>query len=146
MRSGSASRTATSVMAEDIRRSSCARQTRIARNQNSAMGMMTVAMTATMAGLESRSAVLPEVSKCLLEDGPGQNQAEDEPDDRGDERDQKRRPRRPLLQRVDQAADGRHVVVGGNMRRAPEPPDASAPAGRPLRRRRYLDGVAAASS
>ncbi len=63
MRSGSASLTATSVMAEDMRRSSCARQTRIARNQNRAMGMMTVATTAMVAGLAKSSAVLPAVSR-----------------------------------------------------------------------------------
>ena len=52
-RSGSASRTATSVMAEDISFSSWARQASSARNQNSAIGRSTVASTATSIGLEN---------------------------------------------------------------------------------------------
>ncbi len=52
-RSGSASRTATSVMAADMSFSSCARQASMARNQNSAMGRKIVAATIIMVGLLS---------------------------------------------------------------------------------------------
>src|SRR5579883_3498162 len=58
MRSGSARRTATSVIAEDIRRNSCARHTRIARNQNRTIGITMVAITATIDGLENSSETL----------------------------------------------------------------------------------------
>ena len=54
-RSGSARRTATSVMAEDISFSSCARHASIARNQNSAMGRKMVAATMIIIGLASAS-------------------------------------------------------------------------------------------
>ena len=50
-RSGSASRTATSVMADDISFNSCARQTSSARNQNSAIGKLMVAAATTIIGL-----------------------------------------------------------------------------------------------
>ena len=50
-RSGSASRTATSVIADDINFSSCARHTSSARNQNSAIGKLIVAAATTIIGL-----------------------------------------------------------------------------------------------
>ena len=50
-RSGSARRTATSVMAEDISFSSWARQASSARNQNSAIGRQMVAAATTIIGL-----------------------------------------------------------------------------------------------
>ena len=53
-RSGSARRTATSVMAEDISLSSCARQASSARNQNSAIGKQIVAAATTIIGLAKK--------------------------------------------------------------------------------------------
>ena len=55
MRSGSASRIATSVIAEDISLSSCARQAINASSQNSAIGMRIVAASVIAVGRESNS-------------------------------------------------------------------------------------------
>ena len=77
-RSGSARRTATSVMAEDISFNSWARQASSARNQNSAIGSSTVAATATSIGLE------PPAGR---QHGPGEDDA--------DRRAIRRRRRRP---------------------------------------------------
>src|SRR6185503_10336293 len=53
-RSGSASRTATSVIADDISLSSCARQASSAKNQNSAIGRQMVAAATTIIGLAKK--------------------------------------------------------------------------------------------
>jgi hypothetical protein len=61
-RSGSASRTATSVMAEDMSFSSCARTASMARNQNRAIGRPMVASTTTIIGLVKTALALGAVA------------------------------------------------------------------------------------
>ena len=61
-RSGSASRTATSVMAEDMSLSSCARTASMARNQNRAIGRPMVASTTIIIGLVKTAPALGAVA------------------------------------------------------------------------------------
>jgi hypothetical protein len=61
-RSGSASRTATSVMAEDISFNSCARTASMARNQNKAIGRPIVASTTIIIGLVKTAPTLDAVA------------------------------------------------------------------------------------
>ena len=77
----------------------------------------------------------------LLEDRIGYGQPKHEPNSGGDKRNKERRPRRPLLKRVDQPPDGGHVVIGGDMR--PRGTSATLLRGGPApSRRRNLNGIA----
>ena len=111
-RSGSASLTATSVMAEAMRRSSCARQTSSARNQKMTIGTRMASAAVSAEALPNRPdtpveetwvEISPKAKK-----PPIRNQAADTA-----ERHQERRPGRPLLEREDQPADRGNVVIGG---------------------------------
>ena len=125
-RSGSARRTATSVMAEDISLSSWARQASSARNQNSAIGRQMVAAATTSIGLAKKSRRGP-VGR---EHGPHQQGADGKPAARRARRQLEGPARRLLLQSEDQAADGGGIVVGGNLRarRTGRPPLGGTPA------------------
>ena len=90
-RSGSARRTATSVMADDISLSSWARHASSAKNQKSAMGSSTIAMTATSIGPEKTDP--PEANI-----GPSEDSAYGEPYQRCDSRNLERPVGRLLLQ------------------------------------------------
>ncbi len=111
-RSGSASRTATSVMAEAMRRSSCARQTRSARNQKMTIGTRTATAAVSAEALPSRPES-PAEADLGRDQAEGEKAADEEPGHRGDERHQEGRARRPLLEGEDQPADRWNVVIGG---------------------------------
>ena len=136
-RSGSASLTATSVMAEAMRRSSCARQTSSARNQKMTMGTRMATAAVSAEALPTRPETPPELTWAEIrpkaKKPPMMNQATE-----AASAIRNGRARRPLLEREDQAADRRHVVIGGcgetALRRRPGRP------ARPdelLRRRRW---------
>ncbi len=109
--SGSASLTATSVMAEAMRRSSCARQTSSARNQKMTIGTRMATAAVSAEALPSRPDTPPAATwveiKPKAKKPPMMNQSH-----RSGKRDQEGRARRALLKREDQPADRGNVVIG----------------------------------
>ena len=136
-RSGSASRTATSVMAEDINFSSWARQASSARNQNSAIGSRRWLRRPPSSDWRRTSCRWRDVG---ASHGPRQQGADGKPAARCRRRQLEGAAGGLLLQSEDQAADGGRIVVGGNLgaRRTRWPALGGAPARLVARRRRPL--------
>ena len=137
-RSGSASRTATSVIAEDINFSSCARQASSARNQNSAIGRQTVAAATTIIGLAKNELPAGATSEAAIAHASRAPTASQPPD--APAASWKGAARGLLLQSEDQAADRGRIVIGGDLgaRRTRRPPLGDPPraCGRPPAGRR----------
>ena len=142
MRSGSARRMATSVMVEDLRRSSSVRQASRAISHSIAMGTTMAAMVRNVVGRVTRSS-RAEHRRVGADRGERERDADGRPDDAGDGGELERRVRRLLLQREDEAADAGAVVVGGDAvaRGAGGPAACHAPARRGVGRALASAGV-----
>jgi len=142
MRSGSASRTATSVMAETSGATPGRARRGMARKPEQRQSVRRqLAIIRTMGRLVACRRAAGAVEG-LLEHGVGYAEPEHEPKLRGDQRDQERRPRWTLLKRVDQPPiEGMSCSRGCEA--VPRPPHAFAPG--PAAARRKLDAIAGAA-